>query len=141
MAERNKKLKREKKSSATSEENKKFSRSFHLIKTAFASVLIVVLAFVTWKQLKTRESPSQVPQLTYWPYDLNARNHNDNLRTIMRVFDRLGYKAVNGSNGESWDVLWSIESLFSDVKNMFQDLESHQLINHFPPITFMTHKM
>lgn len=136
MTEPKEKLERE---NETAMKKKKRSRSFHLI-SSLASVTIGVLAFVTWKQLNTREVKSQ-RQLNFWPCVIDAWNENDNLRTMKRVSDRLGYKIVNGSNGEAWDVLWSIESLFDDLPNMFLDLEPHQLINHFPPITFMTHKM
>src|SRR5690349_25032405 len=43
--------------------------------------------------------------LKYWPNLKNMWNPNDNLRTLKRVFGRLGHERVNSSD-ESFDIFW-----------------------------------
>lgn len=92
----------------------------------------------------------------YWGVCLDEWNESGNLRTINRVFDRLGYDSVNGSNGDNWDVLWSIEYPFmesadeddeemKEMKNsvfhsVYQELKPHQRINHIPGISYVVCK-
>lgn len=85
--------------------------------------------------------------LKYWGVAFNNWNPNGNLRTMNRVFDRLGYKTVNGFQGDEWDFLWSVEYPFfaginnSDLYNRSViPLKPHQKINHFPGIGFVTDK-
>lgn len=40
-------------------------------------------------------------KFTYWPVILDKWNENDNLRSMKRVFERLGYRMVNGTE-EHW---------------------------------------
>ena len=66
-----------------------------------------------------------------------------------RVFNTLQYDFVNGTLGENWDFLWSIESPFSkgDEKIEFifanitnKRLRQEQKINHFPGISALASK-
>lgn len=77
---------------------------------------------------------------------LDNWNPNGNLRTIDRVFHRLGYEAVDAMKGDEWDVLWTIEYPFEEEgdKMLFKvatrPLKPHQRIGHFPGIFFLTDK-
>lgn len=64
--------------------------------SAFTSALVGYFAFASMECLKSCESQSKVLQLSYWPHVIDEWNVNGNLRTMKRVFDRLGYKMVNG---------------------------------------------
>ena len=57
----------------------------------------------------------------------------------IKVFDKLGYKRVNGSAGDEWDVLWSIKAPFRDI--IKGRLQPHQKVNHFPGTGFITSKV
>jgi tubulin monoglycylase TTLL15 len=67
-------------------------------------------------------------------------NKNDNLRTMKRVFNRIGHEMVNGSERSDWDVLWSIEYPFKLFENEMKNLTKHQKVNHFPGINYITFK-
>lgn len=82
----------------------------------------------------------------FWGVCIWEWNANGNLRTMNRVFQRLGYEFVNGTNDEEWDVLWSLEYPFCGrwpeiFKPVRQPLKFHQRINHFPGINFITSKV
>jgi tubulin monoglycylase TTLL15 len=85
----------------------------------------------------------------YWPYVLNKWNKNDNLRTMKRVLDRMGYEMVDGMVNSDFDVMWSIEYPFEmneskkltlKMEAIMKSLKEHQKINHFPGINFITFK-
>ena len=81
----------------------------------------------------------------YWGICLWNWNERGNLRTMNRVFNRLGYISVNGSRDEDWDVLWSIEYPFDSTQSklfnpVFKQLKPHQRINHFPGIGYIADK-
>lgn len=78
--------------------------------------------------------------MRYWPYVENKWNKNDNLRTMKRVFDRLGHEMVNGSIDPEWDVMWSIEYPFYKFSREMKTLKPHQRVNHIPGINFITYK-
>ncbi|KAG5677463.1 hypothetical protein PVAND_007221 [Polypedilum vanderplanki] len=81
--------------------------------------------------------------LKYWSICINEWNPNGNLRTMNRVFDKLGYKFVNASESEEWDLLWSIEYVERNEETFRATRKSllpHQRINHFPGIHFITNK-
>src|SRR5690349_9729369 len=97
------------------EQSTKFSKSSKLL-GALTSILVAVVAFLSAKQWKTCESPHQPSYLPCMP---NSWNMSDiNVLTMRTVFDRLGYKRVNGQ--ESWDVIWSIgfSSIFEELPNV-----------------------
>lgn len=107
-------------------------------------VLGVALAIGVYKFYREQPSPepcSPLPHLTYWPISIHQQKDINHLRTINRVFDRLGYRMVNGSKEEAWDVLWSHDFPFEAIPQKLKSLKPHQLINHFPGITFLTNKM
>lgn len=61
------------------------------------------------------------------------------MKHVIELFDRLGYRRVNGSI-EEWDVLWSHDYAFNaDI--LTRDLLPHQRINHFPGSGFITNKV
>lgn len=81
----------------------------------------------------------------YWSVCLKNWNVRGNLRSINRVFDRLGFESVDATNNDDWDILWSIECPFDpkhiqDFGPVYDQLKSHQRINHIPGINFITSK-
>ncbi|KAG5677464.1 hypothetical protein PVAND_007222 [Polypedilum vanderplanki] len=93
--------------------------------------------------------PKSKKILRYWAVSVRQWNPNGSLRTMHRVFDKLGYKFVNASNGDKWDILWSIEYPFKSTIRRRTDLFKpmvnfkptiDQRVNHFPGIQFMTNK-
>lgn len=62
------------------------------------------------------------------------------LRHVIEIFDKLGYKRVNGSDGtEDWDVLWAHDYPFATL--LKHQLQPHQRVNHFPGSGFITNKV
>ena len=108
--------------------------------SAFAVVALAILFFVLInKKQKLPESQSN-KAIKYWPFIEFTWNPNDNLRTVKRVFDRLGHERVNGSESDDWDVFWSIEYPFYMFEEQMKTLKPHQRVNHFPGISFLAHK-
>lgn len=58
---------------------------------------------------------------------------------VIDIFDRIGYRRVNGSAGEEWDVLWSHDYPFGH--HLQEALKIHQRVNHFPGCGFITNKV
>lgn len=87
----------------------------------------------------TKKVFQQSSHLKYWTMTLSEWNPKGNLRSVKRVFDRLGHQMVNGSE-ESWDVLWSLEFPYDNFPEKLKDLKPHQRINHIPGMTFLTNK-
>lgn len=125
----------EEKKTELKNEKVKISKRFSLL-SVIAPALVGVIAFASWKYLKNYGSEFDTSKLSYWSFD-STNGHE----SFKKVFDHLDYKEVNGSQGEAWDVLWSNEPLFDQFPNLFKDLEPHQLVNHFPSIAYLTHKM
>lgn len=136
---------------------------------SFAVVIVVtVISYLVSKFVNYKASQefqhSEITKPKYWNVSEAKWNPNGNLRTMNRVFERLGYEFVNASQpGEDWDVLWSIELVpfwvFSEqnliflcrypfhlsLKRLFgplyqQPLKPHQKINHFPGIGVLADK-
>ncbi|KAI1302332.1 Tubulin polyglutamylase TTLL6 [Halotydeus destructor] len=61
------------------------------------------------------------------------------LRHVFDVFERLGYRIVNGTE-EPWDVLWAHDYPFTPAILNSQVLP-HQRVNHFPGSGFITNKV
>ena len=82
-----------------------------------------------------------IPQKTlkYWPICLEMWNKNDNMRTMKRVFDRLGYQRVDG-NKTAWDVMWMIENPYDELDYDFSTLKHYQRVNHYPGIPYLINK-
>ncbi|CAO1348344.1 unnamed protein product [Diamesa serratosioi] len=80
---------------------------------------------VTWYHLKFQQRENKGETLKFWPFIVNTWNKNDNLRTMKRVFNRLQYEEVNGSQSD-WDVLWSIEYPFELLRQSMLTLKSQQ---------------
>lgn len=71
-------------------------------------------------------------------------NINGNLRTVDRVLFRLGFKTVNATAGDDWDIFWSVEYPFSPMypaaKRVVSQLKPHQRVNHIPGIGWIVDK-
>lgn len=104
---------------------------------SIAAACVVIIAIVLALQ-PTRET-NELRQLTYWLININKWNRNGNLSSVESVFDRLGYRKVNGSE-EFYDVMWSVEFPYDQFPDKLVDLQPHQQINHIPAITFLTNK-
>ena len=78
-------------------------------------------------------------KLKYWPICKEMWNKNDNMRTMKRVFDRLGYLRVDG-NITDWDVMWMIETPYDELDYDFTKLKHYQRVNHFPGIPYLINK-
>ncbi|CAO1339005.1 unnamed protein product [Diamesa hyperborea] len=61
------------------------------------------------------------------------------MRTMKRVFDRLGYQRVDG-NKTAWDVMWIIENAYDELDYDFTKLKHYQRVNHFPGIPYLINK-
>ena len=85
--------------------------------------------------------PKSCPQTSLKrKYFLSAKNSDgDYLQHVRNVFAYLGY--VRAENVmDSWDVMWAYEYPFSSVISP-DSLRSHQLVNHFPGLGFLTSKV
>jgi tubulin monoglycylase TTLL15 len=82
--------------------------------------------------------------LKYWGVCINKWNKYDSLRTMNRVFKKLGYENVNASETFEWDILWSIEYPFKHLEAFLPlkifPLKQHQRINHILGIYRITNK-
>lgn len=123
------------------EEKKERKINFHRFQLIIQFIVLLVAFGLSlyFYSSKPDISCERNSSLKYWPVVLNEWNENDNLRTIKRVFDRLGHSQVNGSVG-SWDVLWSIEFPFDTFPEKLVSFQPHQRINHIPGMTFLTNK-
>lgn len=106
---------------------------------AIAPVLISLLIGLYYNN-NNRKCINPPGVVKYWPFLKKMWNKNDNLRTMKRVFDRLGNEMVNGSVDPDWDVMWSIEYPFIMFSNQMKNLKPHQKVNHFPGIGVIAHK-
>ncbi|KAK4326664.1 hypothetical protein Pmani_002823 [Petrolisthes manimaculis] len=61
------------------------------------------------------------------------------LTHVTNVFTRLGYDLVDEK--DDWDVLWSHNYPFRELKTTLTQLKSHQRVNHFPGSGFITNKV
>lgn len=94
-------------------------------------------------------NPSEeMKRLKYWSIVVQFWNKVGSLRSMDRVFKNLGYEFVNGTNGDDWDILWSIPYPYAPndgltrehVWPIFNGLKPHQKINHFPNTMRITRK-
>jgi hypothetical protein len=98
-------------------EKHQFSDGISRFQVNWVSIVFVVLLaissfwFPKYVDYKTRQQLqlSKATKPKYWSYFKATWNPNGNLRTMNRVFERLDYEFVNGSKGDDWDVLWSLE--------------------------------
>lgn len=97
---------------------------------------------------ESSQSVKCLEQPKYWGVCIDHWNINGNLRTMDRVFNRLGFVPVNGSNGDDWDILWTIEYPYHhpQIKRSEQydtldnPLKFHQRINRIPGFNFIAAK-
>jgi hypothetical protein len=67
------------------------------------SILVAVISVCFYLKLKSRnENKNECgKKFTYWPIVIEKWKENDNLRTMKRVLDGLGYEMVDGTK-EEW---------------------------------------
>lgn len=128
---------------------------FSIMKPYFVAMVFILVCSIflpNYFELKSRQvidSSKMVEtsrKLKYWNVSLASWNINGNLRTMNRVFERLGYENVDASV-DDWDVLWSFEYPFDYVgrSKLFdpifkKPLLPHQKINHFVGIGGVSNK-
>ncbi|XP_070501440.1 probable tubulin polyglutamylase ttll-15 [Chironomus tepperi] len=87
--------------------------------------------------------------LRYWTVVVDVWNEKGHFRTMERVCDSLQYKFVNASNGDDWDLLWTIDSPFylpgEQSHPLYADVDRHPLrleqkVNHFPGMEILSTK-
>lgn len=113
-------------------------------------VVVVILGCVIRNFSNESSKSSQNSKIStapkYWGICTKPWNKNGNLRTMDRVFHRLGFDFVDGTKNDEWDVLWSISYPYhSDTKIVFdkllvKNLKPHQRINHIPGISSIARK-
>lgn len=116
----------------------------------FVIALGLILQKVNWKSLSSINNflvAENSQKLRYWNICHATWNPNGNLRTVNRVFERLGYEHVNASHGDDWDVLWTFEYPYDHEGRSIlfeplykKPLKPHQKINHVPGISIVTNK-
>lgn len=108
--------------------------------TMVSAIILVVSLLIGFYNKDNQKNLKHREVLKYWPFVQVMWNKNDNLRTMKRVFGRFGHEMVNGSIDPHWDVLWSIEYPFIIFSNQMKNLMTHQKVNHFPGISYITLK-
>lgn len=77
------------------------------MKLLFISIVAAFIASLWYfriniiEKLTVSNECEKSKKFTYWPVVLDQWNQNDNLRSHKRVFDRLGYTMVDGTD-EHW---------------------------------------
>ncbi|KAG1701320.1 Tubulin polyglutamylase TTLL6 [Nymphon striatum] len=61
------------------------------------------------------------------------------LKHVVNVFEKIGY--ISRGEDTHWDVLWSHDYPFSELKSALSELKSHQKVNHFPGTGYITNKV
>jgi tubulin monoglycylase TTLL15 len=132
--------------------------SFFLILKIFFTIFIALFSFLVAKYYSKfnehvaseRKLVIPIRTLKYWGVCVKRWNPNGNLRSMNKVFRKLGYKFVNPTKGDDWDFLWSIEypfissiyyntSIFDEFIN--NELRLEQRVNHIPGSQYFTNKM
>lgn len=111
------------------------------------SILIPILGFFLHLKFYNEQSQN-LPR--FWGVCVHKWNPNGSLRSMERVFKKLGYLFVTPSNVQDFDVLWSIENPFTESGRKSKEfkilieanykLKPHQRVNHFPGIYVLTNK-
>ena len=66
-------------------------------------VIAIIVAYVkrsVWEGCSVEKCDIPHKALKYWPICKRMWNKKDNLKTMKRVFDRLGYQRVDGNKTE-----------------------------------------
>lgn len=121
----------------------------------FSILLAVVATLLCSRLFESKDEVSELETSNYHEKNLNVPkywhvceaewNENGHLRTMDRVFERLGFDFVNASNGDDWDVMWGFEYPFDKESELFDPLyenkwKHHQRLNHFPGNGHLTSK-
>jgi len=108
-----------------------------------------IIQNITKNEVFALKAPvEEVKRLKYWSIIVQFWNKMGSLRSMDRVFKNLRYDFVNGTNGDDWDILWSMPYPFipndgltrDHVWPIFNGLKPHQKINHFPDTLRITRK-
>lgn len=122
---------------------KKTSLDWHH-RSQLVSVIIVITAVsigvVSYFHSNHSKQCASRNEVRVWPIVSNQQSQPDQLRTVQLISEMNGHRIVNGSN-EGWDVMWSVDFPFEKFPAELDTLKPHQLINHFPGMTFLTNKM
>lgn len=135
--------------SQNSESNRSYNifLKFSWIVVGMLSLLLIESSnFKPIQRSLFKKSVSSGRTLKYWGISISQTNPNGNLRTMNRVFQRLGYEFFI-PKGDDWDVLWSMEYPFPYKMERHQTfdplnkpIKQHQRINHFPGIACILNK-
>lgn len=61
----------------------------------------------------------------------------DHLVHVIAVLDRIGYQRTSIESME-WDIMWAHDYPFNRLKPLLSRLKSHQKINHFPGMLYIS---
>ncbi|XP_076044647.1 putative tubulin polyglutamylase ttll-15 isoform X4 [Oratosquilla oratoria] len=61
------------------------------------------------------------------------------LSHVTNVLTRIGYEL--GDEKDSWDILWSHNYPFKELKSIMKQLKPHQRVNHFPGSGYISNKL
>lgn len=96
------------------------------------------------KNLLKPVSTCRLEKVIVWTATTISEYDESIFDVINDVSSRLNFTVLKESdeNG-TWDVLWSHEYIFDRFPNAirFMKLKPHQLVNHFPGLTFLTNKL
>lgn len=107
-------------------------------------ILLAIIAYIVVKENpirdENRDSQSRYNrQMKLLPLAISKWNPNDSLRTVKKVFARLGHQIVD-KDEKSWDVLWTLEYPFEYFTEILENFSGNQIMNHIPGITYITNK-
>ncbi|CRK87476.1 CLUMA_CG001277, isoform A [Clunio marinus] len=122
-------------------ENFDYKRSL----SVYDAILLILILLISlycgiFMESQCPENDNQLNELTYWLFKNNYQHFNESFKTVQTIFDQLGFKMVNGSRNESWNIMWSEEFPFENNPDLLAAIKPNQLINHFPGITYLTNK-
>lgn len=126
-----------------------WSLKSHFIAVMFSFAVVLLIKGINFNQKSNSEHMMMKAKyqdaLKYWGVCLWDWNPAGNLRSLDRVFNRLDFISVNATDGDDWDVLWSIEYPYLEKREevfdpVFKPLRKHQRVNHFPGFNYITDK-
>jgi hypothetical protein len=111
--------------------------SLSLLLVVFSFGFLFSILFSNKSRLNSEDLYEDFRAPKYWHVCNAFWNKNGQLRTMDRVFERLGYEFVNASKSDDWDVMWSFEYPYDGETELFEPifekpLKKHQRLNHIP---------
>ncbi|KAI5643297.1 tubulin-tyrosine ligase family domain-containing protein [Phthorimaea operculella] len=127
-------------------ENKKESQNVTQIKSPknesstnvflIICVIGVLLAVVIQINLNYSNSSKDISDKP--KYRVHINQSDAILKHLHLVLGRLGYERTSDDN---WDLLWSFPYPFTVLKSQILSMRSHQKVNHFPGVAYITNKV